>query len=43
MIHAGLERAGRRLPVLRMVELLDPSIRGTLKEALFPNGAARGN
>lgn len=41
-IHAGLECAGRGLPVLHMVELLDASIRGTPKEALLHNGAARG-
>ncbi len=41
-IRAGLERAGRKLPVLHMVELLDAAIRGTPKEALLPNGAARG-
>jgi glycolate oxidase iron-sulfur subunit len=40
-IAAGLERAGRRLPVRHMVQLLDASIRGTPKEALLGNGAAR--
>jgi len=40
-ISAGLERAGRRLPVLHMVELMDASIRGTRKEALLHNGAGR--
>ncbi len=36
-ISAGLERAGRRLPVLHMVELLDASIHGTSKGALLRN------
>ncbi len=39
-ISAGLERAGRTLPVLHVVELIDASIRGTRKEALLQNSAA---
>jgi len=40
-ISAGLERAGRRLPVLHMIELMDASIRDTPKEALLRNGAGQ--
>ncbi len=40
-IGAGLQRAGRAIPVLHMVELLDASIRGTTPAALHPNRAAR--
>ncbi len=34
-ISSGLQRAGRKLPVLHMAELMDASIRGTPKEALL--------
>ncbi len=34
-ISSGLQRAGRKVPVLHVVELMDASIRGTPKEALL--------
>ncbi len=36
-ISTGLERAGRTIPVLHMVELLDASVHGTSREALLRN------
>jgi len=38
-IKAGLARAGRKMPVLHMIELLDASIRGISSEALTSNGS----
>jgi glycolate oxidase iron-sulfur subunit len=38
-IKAGLSRAGRKMPVLHMIELLDASIRGIAREALGSNGS----
>ncbi len=40
-ISSGLQRAGRKLPVLHMVELMDASIRGTPKETLLSKGSRR--
>jgi glycolate oxidase iron-sulfur subunit len=41
-IEAALERAGRKLPVRHLVELLDSSIRGLGKAGLAGDGAGRG-
>ena len=40
-IGTALERAGRKLPVLHMVELLDASIRNTPAAALHKNGKTK--
>ncbi len=39
-IRAGLSRAGRKMPVLHMIELLDASLRGTPRNALLPSNSS---